>query len=178
MKLIELNDDIKGKNIIHVTRFIVFLTYIYRLWIVAEMQYGAVGDFGGVYSLPLYYIITPLIPFLFYLASCALSYGTFSISKYCPANSESICKVNRYTYYINLSIVSAIGNIIMGTLNFVAYYYSLSITMIIVIMPLAVGILMVGLFIGILVMHTGKQNIRQLLVSMSFPSCILLALMR
>ncbi len=177
-KVILADNNKNNKPILYAMRFLLFLTFIFKGWLLADMQYMATGNIAGVLSSTVSYLIVGMVPFLLFLFASYLSYSTFSSSKYAPVNQELRVLVNKDTYYINLMIITCVSNIIAGALNFVAYFYSISITLVIILVPIIMSLFTVVTMMSTLIAMTGKKNAKSLIVSMCGPSFILFALLR
>ncbi len=178
MKLLTLDNDSKNKSIIYATRFIVFLTFIYKSWLAAEMQIVTGGTNSWLISVVGNYIMMGAIPFLLYLLGNWAAYSTFSRSKFCPADKDFNCLVTKNTFNINMNIIVCVSNLIAGSLAFIGYYYSISITLMIVVLPIIMSVFTVVTLIITLIAMVGKENAKGLIVSMSGPSILLLMVLR
>lgn len=176
IKIDESKDS--SKHITLIAKIILFLTFIFKGWLLAEMQYMVTGDTSGTFSIAISYIVVGAIPFLLFLLANWLAYSGFSKSKYCPVTEDLRCMVNKKTFCINLCIITGVSNLIAGALNFIAYYYSVSITLVLIVIPVIMSIFTSVTMLITLIAIVGRKNARGLVVSMCGPSFMLMALLR
>ena len=157
---------------------VLFLTFIFKGWLLAEMQYMVTGNIAGVFSSAASYLVVATLPFILFLLANWLAYSGFSKSKYCPINEDLRCMIDKKTFCVNLCIITGVSNIIAGALNFIAYYYSISITIVLIIIPVVMSIFTSITMLVTLIAIVGKKNARGLVISMCGPSFILMALLR
>ena len=179
MKIFRLQNEKISKNILMITRLCLFFALIYRGWLLAEMQFYTLGGMlQGSFGRVVVYLTTGLISYLFFHLSASFSFNSLFRSKYSPIDENNVMMFSRNGYLIVFNIVAICTSILVGSLNFIAFYVHASTTLIIILLPVLAGIVNLIIFLLLMAIHVGKNRLRELFVSMSIPSIIMLILMR
>lgn len=178
MKLFGLNDK-KQNTMLTALKFILPLTFVFKMWFFAELQYNDLAyQFGAIVGRIVTYVTCGVIPYLLTLLAVSLSYNSFSRSRYSPCDEMSNCSISKKTYSSIAYFVVSIANILCGLLNFVAYGAPISISFVVILIPTIMSIFSVVAIVGLLYTECQKGELKQLITSMALPCIILLLLLR
>lgn len=180
MSLLKVEANEKQKTKVNLFRFALFLTFVYKMWFMAELQSSAITlDLGnGVLVKVLVYLISAVSAFFLSWLATSLTYGMIAKSKYCPINEFGDFVINKPTYTIIVSVAIMISNLIGGSLNFIAYSIPVSILFFVLIMPVLLSVLSIALIVFLMSFECKKGDFCRLFVSMALPSIIFIILLR
>lgn len=173
-----LHAENRQNTLYTITKVLLPFTFIYKTWYLAELQYNTIMLERGLLGRIMEYAICGMVAYLLAMLAISLSFRSLYKSRYAPFNEESVCRINKSTYYNTAYFVICVINILCGSLNFIAYTAPISTSFIVIFMPQILSIFTVCGIIGLLCLECKKGEFRQLLTSMALPSIILLILLR
>lgn len=179
MKFLHI-DNFDQKNIIlKVLKYVLPLTFIYKVWFLAELQYNNYGlNLGAFTGRVFIYAVSGVVAYALALLAVSFSFGILYKSKYSPCDENCTCRINKPTYTAVAYFTICISNILCGTLNFIAYAQPISIAFILLLMPTILSFFAICGIVALLSLECKKGEFKQLLTSMALPSIIFLLFLR
>lgn len=180
MNFLHIENNQKSRLYVNIARTIMYFTFIFKIWLLAEMQANAYSSIigGEVMSRVVLYLGNSLVAFLLAVLAVSLSYTIFSRSKYSPVDANCYCRVNKPTYNVMAYTAISICNFLCGCLNFVAYSYAVSIVFVTLVIPIIMSVIAIAILIAMMYSECQKGELKQLLTSMTLASIIYVLLLR
>lgn len=176
----ELLNNSKNKNLVRVMRFVLLLTFIYRGFLIADGTYNGNLAIGfGTGSTAIYVAIllgSGLVTGMIAWLATSLTFSIISRSAFAPIRTDGVAAITYCSYHFNAYAAMSLGNIIIGSLSFIAFYNNILSALIIYVISKIITIFTIILF-DILIGHKFKgKEVKQFITAVTFPNIILMLL--